>query len=147
MRNETRSTNTNTKMKKNNDREIDELSSVDHVVTSAKLSHFQVQLYTFEDNEAHLNHQALTRSICRVSTAAVAQKGRLGLSASGIVPALLFPTHLFALFVGSRVVGSRQWRSSGSVYLFEGVSQCEGAYGGLCAPSLPPSLPPSPPVT
>ena len=44
--------------------------------------------------------------------------------------ALLF-TLKPALFVESGVVGSRQVaRSSGSVYLFEGASQCEGTEGG-----------------
>ena len=83
----------------------------------------------YVERVARLNHQALTRSICRGSTAEVAQNGCLGLSASGIVPALLFASHLFVLpgppslvvpwrsspnpvlFVESGVVGSR--RSSG----------------------------------
>ena len=46
---------------------------------------------------ARLNHQTLTRSICRGSTTEVAQSVRLGLSASGNVPVLLYPTHLFVL--------------------------------------------------
>ena len=50
-RSEIRSTNSNTKSKRNSNPEVDELSDVDHVVTSAKLSHFEAQLYIFEDNE------------------------------------------------------------------------------------------------
>ena len=45
-------TNTNTKTKKHGNRENDELSNVDNVVTSAKPSHFEDRLYIFEDNEA-----------------------------------------------------------------------------------------------
>ena len=50
-RSEIRSTNTNTKSKKRN-REIDELSIVDHVVTSAEPALFEAQWYTFEYNES-----------------------------------------------------------------------------------------------
>ena len=49
----------------------------------------------YMERVARHNPQALTRSICRGSTAEVAQS--LGLSASGNVPALLYPTHLFVL--------------------------------------------------
>ena len=45
-------TNSNTKAKTHGNREVDELSKVDHVVTSAKLSHFEANLFIFEDNEA-----------------------------------------------------------------------------------------------
>ena len=45
-------TNSNTKAKTHGNREVDELSKVDHVVTSAKLSHFEAKLFIFEDNEA-----------------------------------------------------------------------------------------------
>ena len=44
-------TNPNTKTKIHGNREVDELSKVDHVVTSAKPSHFEAQLYISEDNE------------------------------------------------------------------------------------------------
>ena len=43
------------KTKKHDNREVDELSTVDHVVTSAKHSHFEAQLFLFEDNEAVIN--------------------------------------------------------------------------------------------
>ena len=43
---------TPTPNRKNNNREVDDLSTVDHVVTSAKTSQFDAQLYIFEDNEA-----------------------------------------------------------------------------------------------
>ena len=52
-------------------------------------------LYT--ERVARLNHQALTRSICRGCTSEVAQTWRLGLSVSGSVLAVLCPTHLFVL--------------------------------------------------
>ena len=42
----------NTKTKTHGNREADELSDVDHVVTSAKLSHFEAKFYIFDDNEA-----------------------------------------------------------------------------------------------
>ena len=43
----------NTKSKRKSNREVDELSNVVHVVTSAKSSQFEAQLYIFEeDNEA-----------------------------------------------------------------------------------------------
>ena len=48
----TRSTNPKTKLKGSGNRGVDELSTVDHVVTSASFSQFEVQLYIFEDNEA-----------------------------------------------------------------------------------------------
>ena len=43
---------TNTKTKGHGNRDNDELSDVDHVVTSAKPSHFEAMLYIFEGNEA-----------------------------------------------------------------------------------------------
>ena len=52
VRNETQSTNTNTKTKRHCNREFDEVSTVDHVVTSATPSHFEAHLYIFEANEA-----------------------------------------------------------------------------------------------
>ena len=42
-------TNPNTNTKIHSNREVDELPKVDHVVTSAKPSHFEAQLYNFED--------------------------------------------------------------------------------------------------
>ena len=45
------STNYNTKTKRHGDREVDESSSVDHVVTSAEPFQFEAQLYIFEDSE------------------------------------------------------------------------------------------------
>ena len=39
-----------TKFKRSGNRDVDELSNVDHVVTSAKPSRFEAQLYIFEDN-------------------------------------------------------------------------------------------------
>ena len=50
-RSETHSTNSNVKTKRHGNREVDDLSDVDHVVTSAKPSQFRAQLYIFEDNE------------------------------------------------------------------------------------------------
>ncbi len=46
------STNLKTKLKRNSNREVDESSKVDHVVTSASSSRFEDQLYIFEDNHA-----------------------------------------------------------------------------------------------
>ena len=46
------STNPNTKSKRNSNREVDELSNVDHVVTNTKLCQFEFRLYIFEDSEA-----------------------------------------------------------------------------------------------
>ena len=43
---------TPTPKRRHGNREVDELSKVDHVVTSAKLSHFEAKLFIFEDNEA-----------------------------------------------------------------------------------------------
>ena len=45
-------TNTNTKTKRHGNRDNDGLSSVDHVVASAKPSHFEAMLYIFEGTEA-----------------------------------------------------------------------------------------------
>ena len=45
-------TNTNSKMKRHGNGDNDELSNVDHVVASAKPSHFEAMLYIFEDNAA-----------------------------------------------------------------------------------------------
>ena len=42
-------TNPNTKTKIHSNREVDKLSKVDHVVRRAKPSHFEAQLYNFED--------------------------------------------------------------------------------------------------
>ena len=52
VRNEMQSTNTNTETKRDNNREVDEFSHVDHVVTNAKSSHFEAMPYIFEDDEA-----------------------------------------------------------------------------------------------
>ena len=49
---EIKSTNPNTKSKRHGNREVDELSNVEHVVTSEKPSQFESQLYILEDNEA-----------------------------------------------------------------------------------------------
>ena len=49
LRNEVRSTNSNTKLERRSNRDVDELSNVDHVVTDAG---FEAQLYILEDNEA-----------------------------------------------------------------------------------------------
>ena len=38
--------------KRRGTRDVDELSNVDHVVTNARSSQSEAQLYTFEDNEA-----------------------------------------------------------------------------------------------
>ena len=51
-RSEIQSTKHNTKAKRNSNRDVDELSNVNHVVTNAKPSRFEAQLYIFEDNEA-----------------------------------------------------------------------------------------------
>ena len=48
-RSEIQSTNPNTKSISNSNREVDELSDVDHVVTSAKPSQFEAQLYISDD--------------------------------------------------------------------------------------------------
>ena len=50
--NQSKHTNTNSKLKRHGNRDNDELSDVDHVVASAKPSHFEAMLYIFEDNEA-----------------------------------------------------------------------------------------------
>ena len=49
LRNDTQSTNTNTKTKRHNNWYVDESPNADHV---AKPPHFQAQLCIFEDNEA-----------------------------------------------------------------------------------------------
>ena len=51
-RSEIQSTNSNTKTKRHGNREVEELSNVDHVVTSGKLFQCKAELYIFEDNEA-----------------------------------------------------------------------------------------------
>ena len=51
-RGEIRSTNPKTKLERSGNRDVDELSNVDHVVTNASSSQFEAQLYSFEDNEA-----------------------------------------------------------------------------------------------
>ena len=48
-RGEVRSTNPNTKSKSIGNRDVDELSNVDHVVTNARSSQSEAQLYIFED--------------------------------------------------------------------------------------------------
>ena len=50
--NEIWSSNQNIKSKRSSNREVDELSNVDHNVTSAELFQFVAQLYIFEENEA-----------------------------------------------------------------------------------------------
>ena len=62
VRSENQGTNTNTKKKKRNNREVDELYTVDQVVTSAKPFRFEAQLYTFEDNEAVIKMMIKGRS-------------------------------------------------------------------------------------
>ena len=44
--------NSNTKSKRQRNRDVDELSNVDHIVTDASSSRSEAQLYIFEDNEA-----------------------------------------------------------------------------------------------
>ena len=44
--------NPKTKLKRSSNRDVDELSDVDRVVTSAKTPQFEAQLYSFEDDEA-----------------------------------------------------------------------------------------------
>ena len=57
-RGEIQSTNPNTKSKRHGNREVDELSNVDHVVTSAKPSQFEAQLFIFDDkDEAVINDE------------------------------------------------------------------------------------------
>ena len=51
-RSEIQSNNPDTKSKRNGNREVHESSKVDHVLTSAKHSQFDAQLYICEDNEA-----------------------------------------------------------------------------------------------
>ena len=51
-RSETNSTNPNIKSKRDSNRKVDDLSNVDHVVTSAKPSQFESPLYILEDIEA-----------------------------------------------------------------------------------------------
>ena len=51
-RGEIQSTNTNTKLKRSGNRDIDELSNVDHVVTYTSSSQVEAQLCIFEDSEA-----------------------------------------------------------------------------------------------
>ena len=51
---EIRSTHPNTKLKRSGTRDVDELSNVDHIDTTASSSHFEAQLHIFEDNEAVL---------------------------------------------------------------------------------------------
>ena len=51
-RKEVRSTHSNTKSKRRGNRDVDELSKVDHVVTNARSSRCEAQLYIFEGNEA-----------------------------------------------------------------------------------------------
>ena len=46
------SRNSDTKLKKKGNRDVDQLSDLDHVVTNASSSQCEVQLYIFEDNEA-----------------------------------------------------------------------------------------------
>ena len=45
-------TSTNTKTRRHGNQDNDDLSNVDHVITSAKPCHFEAMLYIFEDNEA-----------------------------------------------------------------------------------------------
>ena len=52
VRGEIWSTNPKTKFKRSGNRDVDELSNVDHVNTNASSSQFQAQLYIFGDNEA-----------------------------------------------------------------------------------------------
>ena len=61
-RSEIQSTKANTKSKRNSNRDVDEVSNMDHVVTSADASHFDSQLYTFEDNEAVIKMIIMGRS-------------------------------------------------------------------------------------
>ena len=59
-------------------------------------SHAWIGSYTERVSHASTSGTDARRLSCG-STAEVAQNGRLGLSVSGIVPALLFPTYLFVL--------------------------------------------------
>ena len=51
-RGEIRSTNPKTKLKRSGNRDVNQLSYVDHVTTHAHSSRGESQLYTWEDNEA-----------------------------------------------------------------------------------------------
>ena len=62
VRNETQSTVTITRKKRHNNREVDELSIVDHFVTNANSSQGEAQLYIFEDNEAEIKMTIKSRS-------------------------------------------------------------------------------------
>ena len=57
-------TNTNTKTKRH--REVDELSYVDHVVTSAKPSHFEAKLYVLEDKMIITGRSPTMRHVSRM---------------------------------------------------------------------------------
>ena len=63
-RSEIQSTNPNTQSKRDSHREVDEFSNVDHVVTSAKPSQFEVQLHISEDNEAVIKMIMKGRDTC-----------------------------------------------------------------------------------
>ena len=52
LRKKVRSTSSNTKLKRRGNRDVDELSNVDHVVTNESSPQCGAQLYIFEDNEA-----------------------------------------------------------------------------------------------
>ena len=52
LRKKLRSTNSNTKFKRRGTRQVDELSTVDHVTTNANSSQCEAQLCIFEDSEA-----------------------------------------------------------------------------------------------
>ena len=61
-RGEIRSTNPKTKLKCSGNRDVDELSNVDHVVPNASSSEFEVHLYTFENYEAVIKMIIMGRS-------------------------------------------------------------------------------------
>ena len=50
------------KEERHNNREVDELSTMDHVVTNANSSQGEAQLYIFEDNEAEIKMIMKSRS-------------------------------------------------------------------------------------
>ena len=70
-RSETHSTNSNVKTKGHGNREVDDLSDVDHVVTSAKPSQFRAQLYIFEDNEVIKGRSPSMRHVSRTHRVAL----------------------------------------------------------------------------
>ena len=83
-RDEIQSRHTNTRTKRHGNRDNDELSNVDHVITSEKPSQFEAMLHIFEDNEAVIKviikgRCPTTRNVSRIHKVTLDLSARINL--------------------------------------------------------------------